>query len=60
MPFWQFFRVGQDSRALLERPPRVPCWISKIILALGLYEFLAMLEGKVRKGFFRVKTDLEI
>ena len=49
MPFWQFFRQGRDGRALLVRPSRIPRWISKIIFALGSYEFLAMLEGKTRK-----------
>jgi hypothetical protein len=50
VPFWQFFRQGWDDRALLIQPLRIPCWISKIIFALGSYEFLAMLEGKTRKG----------
>ena len=27
-------------------------WISKILLVLGSYEFLIMLEGKIRKGLF--------
>ena len=40
------------GRALLVRPSRIPRWISKIIFALGSYEFLAMLEGKTRKGLF--------
>ena len=52
MPFWQFFREGRDGRALLVRPSRIPRWISKIIFVLGSYEFLEMLEGKVRKGPF--------
>ena len=34
------------------RPSRIPGWISKIDLALGSYEFLAMLEGKTIKGLF--------
>ena len=50
--FSQFFRQGQDSRALLVLPSRIPCWISKIIFASGSYEFLAMLEGKTGKGLF--------
>ena len=49
-PFWQFFRQGLDGCALLVRPLRIPRWISKIIFALDSYEFLAMLEGKTRKG----------
>ena len=52
VPFWQFFREGQDGRALLVRPSRIPHWISKIIFVLGSYEFLEMLQGKVRKGPF--------
>jgi hypothetical protein len=47
------FQTGpRDGRALLVRPSRIPCWISKILFALGSYEFLAMLEGKTRKGLF--------
>ena len=34
---------------MLVQPSRTPHWISKKI-ALGSYEFLAMLEGKTRKG----------
>ena len=30
---------------------RIPRWISKIIFVLGSYELLAMLEGKIIKGF---------
>ena len=48
VPFWQFFREGQDGRALFVRPPRVPYRISKIIFALGVNEFLATLEGKIK------------
>ena len=42
----------RDGCALLVRPSRIPRWISKIIFALGSHEFLAMLEGKTRKGLF--------
>ena len=52
VPFGQFFRLGQDGRALLVQPSRIPRWISKILFDLGSYEFLAMLEGKTRKGLF--------
>ena len=52
MPFWQFFREGRHDRALLVRPSRIPYWTSKNIFVLGCYEFLAMLEGNVRKGSF--------
>ena len=52
VPFWQFFRQGRDGRALLVRPLRIPHRISKIIFAFGADEFLAMLEGKTRKGPF--------
>ena len=44
MSFWQFFRQGWDGRALLVRPSRIPCWISKILCVWGFYEFL---KGKV-------------
>ena len=50
--FWQFFRQGRDGRALLVRPSRIPCSISKILFALGADEFLAMLEGKIRDAPF--------
>ena len=57
VPFGQFFRLGQDGRALLVQPSRIPRWISKIIFALGSYEFLAMLEGKVERAYsFRVQS----
>ena len=46
------FLYGRIGCALLVQPSRIPCWISKILFVLGSYEFLAMLEGKVRKGFF--------
>ena len=37
-------------------PFRIPHWIAKFFV-LGFYEFLAMLEGKIRKGpFFRVQS----
>ena len=49
------FQLGRDGRALLVRPLRIPCWISKILFALGSYEFLAMLEGLVLLGFKLVK-----
>ena len=54
MPFWQFFSKGRDGRALLVQSSRIPRWISKIIFVLGSYEFLAMLEGKIRKGSVQV------
>ena len=44
VPFWKFFRKSQDGRALSVLPSR----ISKIIFLLGFYEFLAMLEGKIK------------
>jgi hypothetical protein len=46
------FSEGQDGRALLVRTSRIPSWISKIIFVLGSYEFLTIIEGKVRKGSF--------
>ena len=65
VPFWQFFRQGQDGHALLVRPSGIPHRISKILFALGADEFLAMLEGKTRKapfclGFNLVKSQCEI
>ena len=48
----EIFRQGRDSHTLLVPPSRIPHWISKIIFALGFYEFLAMLEGKTRKVLF--------
>ena len=41
VPFWQFFRQGQDGCALLVQPSRIPHRISKILFALGADEFLA-------------------
>jgi hypothetical protein len=58
VPFLHFFREGRDGRALLVRPSRIPCWISKIIFVLGSYEFLPMLEGKVRMVFFLLGFNL--
>ena len=52
VPFWQFFKQDRDGRALLVRPLRIPPSISKILFALGAYEFLAMLEGKIREAPF--------
>jgi hypothetical protein len=49
VPFWQFFR---DGRALFVWSSKIPRWISKILFVLDFYEFLAILEGKVRKGYF--------
>ena len=52
MPFWQFFRQGQDGRELLVRSSGIPPKISKILFALGSDEFLAMLEGKISDPIF--------
>ena len=52
VPFWQVFRQGRNGRALLVRPSRIPQGISKNLFALGAYEFLAMLEGKIREAPF--------
>ena len=52
VPFWQFFRQGQDGHVLLARPLRIPHRISKKLFALGADEFLAMLEGKIREAPF--------
>ena len=57
VPFWQFFRMGWDGRALLGRPLRIPHRISKIFFALGADAFLAMLEGRIREApFFKVPS----
>ena len=37
---------------VLVRPSRIPRWISKILFALGSYEFLAILEGKLERPHF--------
>jgi hypothetical protein len=50
--FWLFFRQGQDGRALLVWPSKIPHRISKMIFALDADEFLAMLEGKIREAPF--------
>ena len=52
VPFWQFFRPDRDGRALLVQTSRIPHRISKILLASGADDFLAMLEGKIRDGPF--------
>ena len=52
VPFWQFFRLGRDGRALLVRPSRIPHRISKTLFLLGADEFLAILEGKTREAPF--------
>ena len=52
VPFWQFFRQGQDGCALLMRPSRIPCRILKILFSLGADEFLAMLDGRIREAPF--------
>ena len=46
------FQPGPGWFALLVRPLRIPRWTSKIIFVLGSYEFLAMLEGKIREAPF--------
>ena len=57
VPFWQFFRQVRDGRALLVHPSRIPHRISKILIVLGSYEFLAMLEGKIKETqFFKVQS----
>ena len=52
VPFWQFFRMGLDGRALLGRPSRIPHRNWKNIFVLGAER----LEGKIREyWFFYVK-----
>jgi hypothetical protein len=48
VPFWQFFRMGWDGRALLDRPSRIPHRNSKILFVLGSYEYPERLESKIR------------
>ena len=54
----QFFRQGRDGRALLVRPSRIPHRISKILIALGADEFLAILEGKIRVTPFFLRFNV--
>ena len=50
------FQTGPGWPCLLVQPSRIPCWISKILFALGSYEFLAMLEAKLERAYsFRVQ-----
>ena len=57
VPFWQFFRMGWDGRALLGWPSRIPHRNRKIIFVLGANEYVERLEGKIREClFFYVKT----
>ena len=46
------FEKGRDGRTLLVQPSRIPCWISKNLFVLCSYEFLVMLQGKIRNGPF--------
>jgi hypothetical protein len=56
VPFWQFFRMGWDGRALIGRPSRIPHRNWKIIFVLGADEYIERLEGKIREClFFYVK-----
>ena len=56
VPFWQFFRMGPDGRALLGQPSRIPHRNWKIIFVLGANEYIKRLEGKIREClFFYVK-----
>ena len=56
VPFWQFFWMDWDGRALLDRPSRIPHRNWKIIFVLGADEYIERLEGKIREClFFYVK-----
>ena len=56
VPFWQFFRMGLDGRALLVRPSRIPYRNRKIIFVLSVDEYIERLEGKIKEClFFYVK-----
>jgi hypothetical protein len=58
VPFCQFFKHGQDGLALIVWPSRIPHSFSKIIFVLGSYEFLVMLEGKIRETPFLLRFNL--
>jgi hypothetical protein len=53
VPYVDFIQnVSQaPSMCLSERILRIN-WISKILFVKGFYEFLAILEGKIRNGSF--------
>ena len=52
VPFWQFFRMGCDGRALLVWPSRIPYSNLKNIFVLGPYDSLERLEGKIGQAPF--------
>ena len=52
VPFWQLFKKGRDGRALLVGPSRIPHRISKIFFVYVSYEFLVILEGRIRETPF--------
>ena len=51
MPFWKFFRKGQDGHVLLMQPSRIPHRISKTLFVLGSHEYLKRLEGKLERAY---------
>ena len=56
VPFWQFFRMGWDGRALLGWPSRIPQRNGKIIFVLDADEYIERLQSKIRERlFFYVK-----
>lgn len=52
MPFWQFFRFGQNGCALLVRPSKIPHRNQRIIFVLGSYESLEGLKGNIGETLF--------
>jgi hypothetical protein len=52
VPFWQFFRMGWDGRALLGWPSRIPQRNGKIIFVLGADEYIERLQSKIRERLF--------
>ena len=57
MPFWQYFRMGWDGRALLVWPSRIPHRNQKNIFVLGSYESLERLKCKIGEAhLFKVQS----
>ena len=47
MPFWQFFRMGCDGRALVVWPSTIPQRNLENLFVLDTYESLGRLKGKM-------------
>ena len=59
VPFWQFFRMGWDGRALLGRPSRIPHRNWKIIFFLSA-EFSSQIEIFTRPFMHQFETFFSI